>query len=99
MLDGAIRVDDAGWHMSYIGGHTKISARLRVLFKLQVYAHQEFNNDFYKSKIQKNIDSNKDVFFRDCVFEIVDPDPDLPSYIFDNIEKFGHLFRENDDNS
>ena len=88
------RVDDAGWHFTYVGGHKEMTARQRVLLKIECAAHQEFNNSFYKMSVSNNIEGNKDVFFRDSKFEIVPIDEGFPSYIVDNREKFAHLIKD-----
>jgi beta-1,4-mannosyl-glycoprotein beta-1,4-N-acetylglucosaminyltransferase len=93
MREGGIRVDDGGWHFTYVGGHTETNARQRVLLKIECAAHQEFNNSFYKMNVDKNIEENKDVFFRDSKFEIVELDSTFPEYIVANRGRFKHLIK------
>jgi beta-1,4-mannosyl-glycoprotein beta-1,4-N-acetylglucosaminyltransferase len=88
------RVDDGGWHFTYVGGHKKTTAQERVLLKIECAAHQEFNNSYYKLNVNKNIEDNKDVFFRDSKFEIVELDDNFPDYIVKNRERFAHLIKE-----
>lgn len=93
MRETGVRIDDGGWHFTYVGGHKKTSARERVLLKIECAAHQEFNKPFYKMNVNKNIKDNKDVFFRDSTFEVVELDSTFPDYIVANKEKFKHLIK------
>tara|TARA_R110000824_G_scaffold28264_11_gene95227 strand:- start:7452 stop:8312 length:861 start_codon:yes stop_codon:yes gene_type:complete len=94
LREAGIRIPNGGWHFTYVGSHNKTTAQQRVLLKIECAAHQEFNNMHYKRNVKKNIENNKDVFFRNSQFEVVDLDPRLPSYIHDNIERYKHLIRE-----
>lgn len=53
-------IQNSGWHCSYFGDATQISQ------KIDNFAHQEFNNDYYKSldRIQSSILESKDLFGR-----------------------------------
>ena len=94
MREGGIRIDDGGWHFTYVGGHKETTAKQRVLLKIECAAHQEFNSSFYKTNVSKNIEDNKDVFFRDSKFEVVELDSEFPDYIVENKDKFKHLIKE-----
>ena len=94
MREAGRRVDDAGWHFTYVGGHKEMTARQRVLLKIECAAHQEFNNSFYKMNVNNNIEENKDVFFRDSKFEVVEMGDAFPSYIVENRDRFKHLIKE-----
>tara|TARA_R110000824_G_scaffold127_5_gene461 strand:+ start:138 stop:998 length:861 start_codon:yes stop_codon:yes gene_type:complete len=94
MREAGVRIDDGGWHFTYVGGHKPSSAQQRVMLKIECAAHQEFNNTHYKSHVQQNIENNKDVFFRDSIFEVVEIDETYPSYILENKEKYKHLIKE-----
>jgi beta-1,4-mannosyl-glycoprotein beta-1,4-N-acetylglucosaminyltransferase len=52
------KILNGGWHLSFMGGPE------RIKYKLESYGHQEFNNDFIKSKITEKINSNTDLFNR-----------------------------------
>ena len=41
----------------------------------------------------QNVRNDKDVFFRDSKFEVVDLDESFPEYIVKNKERFAHLIR------
>tara|TARA_R110001599_G_scaffold34197_3_gene109698 strand:+ start:1648 stop:2508 length:861 start_codon:yes stop_codon:yes gene_type:complete len=94
MKAGGIRIPNGGWHFTYAGSHRKTSARERIIMKLQSFSHQEFNNNYYISRIDNNLESLGDVFLRDSKFEIVPIDEGFPSYIADNREKFAHLIKD-----
>ena len=93
MREGGRRIDNGGWHFTYVGGHKETTAQQRVLLKIECAAHQEFNSHFYKINVGKNIENNKDVFFRDSEFEIVELDDTFPDYIVKNKEKYKHLIK------
>ena len=94
MRESGVRIDDGGWHFTYVGSHKETTARQRVLLKIECAAHQEFNNSFYKINAGKNIEGNKDVFFRDSKFEVVELDSTFPKYIVENKDRFKHLIKE-----
>ena len=93
MREPGRRVTDGGWHFTYVGGHKETTAKQRVLLKIECAAHQEFNNSFYKMNVDKNIEDNKDVFFRDSKFEVVEMGDNFPDYIVNNKERFKHLIK------
>jgi len=93
MREPGRRVADGGWHFTYVGGHKETTAKQRVLLKIECAAHQEFNNSFYKMNVDKNIEDNKDVFFRDSKFEVVEMGDNFPDYIVNNKERFKHLIK------
>lgn len=51
-------IKNAGYHFTSLGNLSFIKN------KIENYAHQEFNNNFVKNKIEKNILHGKDIFFR-----------------------------------
>jgi beta-1,4-mannosyl-glycoprotein beta-1,4-N-acetylglucosaminyltransferase len=59
-LSGYYGIPNGGWHFSYFGDANFI------VNKLECFAHQEFNDDFYKNKerISKMIESKQDLFER-----------------------------------
>ena len=44
--------------------------------------------------VNNNIEENKDVFFRDSKFEVVEMGDAFPSYIAENRDRFKHLIKE-----
>jgi beta-1,4-mannosyl-glycoprotein beta-1,4-N-acetylglucosaminyltransferase len=93
MRESGRRVPNGGQHFTYVGGHKKTTAQERVLLKIECAAHQEFNNAHYKLNVNENIKNDKDVFFRDSRFEVVELDENFPEYIVKNKERFAHLIR------
>ncbi len=93
MRESGRRISNGGQHFTYVGGHKKTSAQERVLLKIECAAHQEFNNAHYKLNVNENVKNDKDVFFRDSKFEVVELDESFPEYIVKNKERFAHLIR------
>jgi beta-1,4-mannosyl-glycoprotein beta-1,4-N-acetylglucosaminyltransferase len=85
------RIDEGGWHFTYMGGGREQSIEDRVAHKIKSAAHQEFNNNKILKGISKKIRSNKDIFGRNAKFEIVQFDNSYPEYLLSNLEKFEHL--------
>ena len=58
--------------------------------KLNSFAHEEYNNDYFKNfeRINYSIDNNIDLLNRGFTYKKVDFDESFPKYIFDNKEKF-----------
>lgn len=51
-------VQSGGWHLSFMGGSERIKE------KIKSYGHQEFNNPSILENVERNIQLNKDLFFR-----------------------------------
>lgn len=79
-----IPVANGGWHFSFMGGADKIKT------KLEAYGHQEFNNDFIKSNIKKNLENIRDYRGRNLNFW--KDESALPEYLQENKETWKHLF-------
>ena len=77
-------IPQAGWHFSYLGG---IDA---MKFKISAYEHQELNNDFIFSNLQKNLDELKDPFFREGYEIKVIPMSSkiYPKYLIDHLSEY-----------
>lgn len=91
MKDCGIRVDEGGWHFTYMGGDRATSIEERVAHKVKSAAHQEFNNKKVLTNIMKNIDRKKDIFGRKSNFKRVEIDESYPEYIVNNLSLFEHL--------
>jgi beta-1,4-mannosyl-glycoprotein beta-1,4-N-acetylglucosaminyltransferase len=86
------RVDDGGWHFSYVGGEYGSSLEERSKIKITSAAHQEFNNRKILNKIGKRTIKHKDIFGRKgAKFEIVTDINYLPPYVQENLSKFDYL--------
>jgi beta-1,4-mannosyl-glycoprotein beta-1,4-N-acetylglucosaminyltransferase len=59
-----VRLEDGGWHFSYIGSDRTESPLDRITNKIISAAHQELNNEKVLSKISKRLSKNKDIFGR-----------------------------------
>jgi beta-1,4-mannosyl-glycoprotein beta-1,4-N-acetylglucosaminyltransferase len=87
----SVRVDDGGWHFTYMGGDATQTVTERVAHKVKSAAHQEFNNRRILSGIEKNISKRRDLFGRRSKFERVNIDDSYPQYLRDNLTEFKHL--------
>ena len=65
----------------------------KIAYKIESAAHQEFNNDVIKSRIEENVKTNKDLFYRPSDFKIVEIDESFPQYIRNNLNKFEYLIK------
>lgn len=93
--DSAPRLDDAGWHLSWLGGwekaYTKLQSCIEPLDKNEVPSKEEFEKIFM-SRIKDG------GFFHlttanDSVPLAVTDDPNfLPPYLLANKDKYSHLF-------
>jgi beta-1,4-mannosyl-glycoprotein beta-1,4-N-acetylglucosaminyltransferase len=86
-----IRVDDGGWHFSYMGGDRGSDVAQRVAVKIKSAAHQEFNTPAVLSRLAANIAKRKDIFGRDANFQRVEIDASFPDYLLSHLEGFEHL--------
>ena len=73
---------NGGWHFSFLGGEEKIK------YKIDSYAHQQFNNEYVFSNIKSNIENGKDIFNRNVDMKLIDIDKSFPKYIYENKETF-----------
>lgn len=79
-------IDNGGWHFTFMGGSEQIK------LKLESYGHQEYNNESVKSKVEENLQSNKDVLGRNNFNFWID-ESDLPAYILNNKQKYVKYFK------
>jgi len=79
-----------GWHWCFMGGVKK------MIEKLEAYGHQELNNDFIKSSLEKNITDLKDIFYRygDTKFSILNIDERFPDEIRENLDKYSTFIKQ-----
>jgi beta-1,4-mannosyl-glycoprotein beta-1,4-N-acetylglucosaminyltransferase len=82
---------NSGWHFSYLGGAESIA------YKIESFAHAEFDNDYIKNKerLNKAINEGKDIFDRanKQAHVFVNIDDSYPQYILSNLEKFSYLIK------
>jgi beta-1,4-mannosyl-glycoprotein beta-1,4-N-acetylglucosaminyltransferase len=86
------RMEDSGWHFSYVGGEIGTSMEERAKIKVVSAAHQEFNNRKILNKIGKRTSKYKDIFGRKgAYFETIKDKNYLPIYVQQNLNKFDYL--------
>jgi beta-1,4-mannosyl-glycoprotein beta-1,4-N-acetylglucosaminyltransferase len=98
MKECGIRLENGGWHFTYMGGDKNTDLVSRISHKIKSAAHQEFNNPNILNNIQKNVFKKKDVFGRKSKFAITDIDQTFPNYLVDNFQEFNHLIYHKNDN-
>lgn len=86
-----IRVENGGWHFSYMGGDKNLDIATRVADKIRYAAHQEFNNAKVLSQVSSNISKQRDLFGRKSRFVPVELDDSFPVYVVWNRAQFSHL--------
>ena len=89
-LKRTVPVEDGGWHFTYLGG-----VRM-ILYKLESFAHTEYNKDEYKDEvaIEKALKEGKDIFGRNFTYKFIPLDDSFPSYILKNRAAYKHLIKE-----
>lgn len=89
LKSGGIKIDNGGWHFSFLGGVDKI------IEKIEAYSHQEYNNEYIKNNIFNNVINNKDIFFRaNNNLKLVEIDESYPKYIRENIERYSYFVKD-----
>ena len=94
-----IRVDNGGWHFTYMGGSKDDNLIERVEYKIKSAAHQEFNNKKILKNLEKKITNKKDIFGRESRFRVTEIDSSFPEYLLLNLESFSHLILKESDNN
>lgn len=86
-----VRVEDGGWHFSYMGGGKNQDVSDRVKYKIKSAAHQEYNNSSTLAHVKKNIQNMQDIFGRDTVMKQVEIDDSFPDFLRENIKDYEYL--------
>lgn len=84
-------VNNGGWHLSFMGGEN------RIIEKIEAYAHQEFNNQYIKNNISKNLQNSQDLFMRygDYSFKEIDIYREFPEKLIYYIKnKYPYLIKK-----
>ena len=90
-----VRVDNGGWHFSYMGGTKNESAEERVRYKIRSAAHQEYNNRRTLFEVGKRLRSKEDIFGRDSKLVVTRIDETYPAYLREHLSEYEHLlYRE-----
>lgn len=79
-------IENGGWHFTFMGGVEQIKK------KLDAYGHQEYNNESVKSRVEENLQSNRDVLGR-SEFRFWIDESQLPKYVIENKQKYVKLFK------
>ena len=89
-----VRIQDGGWHFSYMGGYKSTDIEDRIVNKIESAAHQELNTESIKSEVFNRIKAGKDIFHRrGSKFELQSDLSYLPVEVLRNFEEFRHLVK------
>lgn len=94
--DIMVRVNNGGWHFSYMGGDHVMDVSDRVSHKVISAAHQEVNNTKLLREAVDKINDGRDMFDRDARFVIVPIDNSYPQYLREHIEEYDYLVKNID---
>ena len=83
----AIRLPDAGWHFTYIGG------KEAIIKKMTENARHTFSIPEALEVLEERMANNEDVFGRGFRLETVPIDESFPEYVCNNQEKLRHLIK------
>ena len=87
-----VRINNGGWHFSYVGGEPGVTAAERARNKVMNAAHQELNTRKIHKKIEKATSKHRDIFNRKgSNFEVVHDTSYLPEYVQINLGRFENL--------
>ncbi len=86
-----VRVDNGGWHFSYMGGGRDESMEERIRYKIRSAAHQEFNNRRTLFEVGSKIRSRQDLFGRDSRIVVAKIDDSYPQYLRDHLDEYRYL--------
>ncbi|MDR2546867.1 MAG: glycosyl transferase GT17 family protein [Lachnospiraceae bacterium] len=92
----SIRVNDGGWHFSYMGGSGERDATKRVIDKIKAAAHQEYNDQDILAEVTAKTVLGRNFLGRDgagndATFVCVPIDETFPQYLREHIEEYSHL--------
>lgn len=87
--DGAIILQDGGWHFSFLGG----AERIRT--KLESYGHQEYNTASVKMSVEQHLQNNTDLFGRPGTMQVIPISHEyFPAYLVENIGRYNQFVRQ-----
>jgi beta-1,4-mannosyl-glycoprotein beta-1,4-N-acetylglucosaminyltransferase len=81
-------IDNAGWHFSYCGDSQYIKQ------KIESFCDRIYDNDDVKNNLEKNINSNRDIFFRNLNYKVMPLDKTFPEYILTNKQMYSYLIKD-----
>ncbi|MDR0221085.1 MAG: glycosyl transferase GT17 family protein [Lachnospiraceae bacterium] len=86
-----VRVDEGGWHFSYMGGHGEKDVAKRVSDKIISAAHQEYNDPDTLAEISDKVILGRDFLGSTAQFARVEIDESFPLYLRENLTEYEHL--------
>lgn len=90
-----VRVENGGWHFSYMGGTGKESVEERLRYKIKSAAHQEYNTRRSLFEASRRIRQKSDMFGREAELKVVPVDDSYPAYLRDHLDEYRYLlYRE-----
>ena len=87
----SIRVEDGGWHFSYMGGSGEADVAKRVTEKIKAAAHQEYNRQDTLAEVAAKTKLGGDFLGSEARFARVEIDEGFPQYLRDHLDDYGHL--------
>lgn len=86
-----VRVDDGGWHFSYMGGGRGESVEERVRYKIKSAAHQNYNNRRTLLTVGERLRRKQDILGRDAEMVVSRIDESYPQYLRDHLADYAYL--------
>lgn len=87
----SVRVDNGGWHFSYMGGNGEKDVKKRISEKVQSAAHQEYNKSRYLTEAVDRLICGEDIFGRNAQFIRVEIDDSYPAYLREHLKEYNYL--------
>ena len=87
----SVRIDNGGWHFSYMGGEHETNPVKRIGVKVKAAAHQEYNDREILAETMDRLVLGQDIFGRDARFKRVEIDGSYPEYIRKNLSEYDYL--------
>lgn len=89
-----VRVENGGWHFSYMGRQKGEKVSDTVAEKIKSAAHQEFNNWHIMLRLKGRINHNEDIFGRQADFQKVEIDDSFPKYLLEHLDEYEHFIQK-----
>ncbi len=86
-----VRVDNGGWHFSYMGGGKNESVEERVRYKIKSAAHQNYNSRRTLLKVGERLRRKQDILGRDAEMVVAKIDDTYPKYLRDHLSDYQYL--------
>ena len=87
----SVRVEDGGWHFSYMGGSVEKDVSKRVITKIKAAAHQEYNRPDTFAEVDAKAKLGKDFLGSEAKFMRVEIDASFPEYLRTHLREYEHL--------